>query len=889
MKRTTFKLIALSSLLFALSFTAKSQTWQELDSLSNVYIGMQSFDKAFVYAEKAAEIVKNEYGETDTLYADRLISLLHINFYIGNYKEGVKYAEQEKAIRLKTQGNLHEKYSTCISNLGVLYSKMGQYDKVLPLYMESLEICEQSRGKEHSCYGIGLNNLAILYLNLGQYEKSISLFLESLENCEKIFGKDHFEYGKRLSNLSELYKTIGQYDKALLLSIESLKNCEKALGKQHSSYGISLNNLAELYKTMGQYSKALPLYLEALENTEKSLGKEHSMYGSRLNNLAGLYSSMGEYHKALDLYIETLDILEKTLGKEHQWYGYTLTNFALLYSNMGQYDKALPLYKDAIKNNYHNINQVFSFLSEIEKEKYVITIDRYFNNYKSFFADYYSEKPELAADMYDLELTIKGMILQSGIQMRQSILNSNNAEALNKYDDWISVKTEISKQYSIPPAKRSEKLSEMEAQAEKLEGELTRISSDFRLAQSLTSTKWKDVQRKLEKGEACIEFSAFNYYKIDKKTDSIIYIALVLTHDSKEPILVKLFEENDLKEILNIRASDFDYVKNVYSTKGELYGKLWEPIEKHLQGINTIYISPSGLLHKLSFSAITSPDNKHLSDKYTIRQVATTGQIKTTKENIFAGGDFLVSLFGGINYNAESSKSDIWAYLEGTKTEADKIEKLLKKGKIQYKYLSGNDATESEFKLIAGRSNVLHIATHGFFYPNPDDVKRELEKNTTFEDVEFRGNSSSYAYETFITSKNPLMRSGLVFAGSNNAWEAREMLNSEDDGILTAQEVMQLNLQNTNLVVLSACETGLGDIYGSEGVYGLQRAFKSAGAKSLIMSLWQVPDKETAEFMETFYAKLLKYKDIHQAFSETQRKMRQKYDPFFWAAFVLVE
>jgi CHAT domain-containing protein len=183
----------------------------------------------------------------------------------------------------------------------------------------------------------------------------------------------------------------------------------------------------------------------------------------------------------------------------------------------------------------------------------------------------------------------------------------------------------------------------------------------------------------------------------------------------------------------------------------------------------------------------------------------------------------------------------------------------------------------------------MHIATHGFFFPDPKDVEVAIDAVKEIGEVEFRGGGArTHGLNNFVRSQNPLMRSGLVFAGVNDYWNGAKPITG-DDGVLTALEVINIDLRKNMLVVMSACETGLGDIAGSEGVYGLQRAFKMAGTSFLIMSLWQVPDKETAEFMEVFYKELLLTKDLQKAFSLTQKSMRSKYDPYFWAAFVLLE
>ena len=190
---------------------------------------------------------------------------------------------------------------------------------------------------------------------------------------------------------------------------------------------------------------------------------------------------------------------------------------------------------------------------------------------------------------------------------------------------------------------------------------------------------------------------------------------------------------------------------------------------------------------------------------------------------------------------------------------------------------------------MASNSNIIHIATHGFFYPDPNEVAQDADTLEVAEDIVFRGGSRGFGVNSFVESYNPLMRSGLVFASANDVWSKQTKNDSIEDGVLTAQEVSSIDMRKTNLVVMSACETGLGDIKGSEGVYGLQRAFKMAGVDFMIMSLWQVPDKETEEFMASFYKKLIKQKDIKKSFAATQKEMRAKYDPYFWAAFVLIE
>ena len=187
---------------------------------------------------------------------------------------------------------------------------------------------------------------------------------------------------------------------------------------------------------------------------------------------------------------------------------------------------------------------------------------------------------------------------------------------------------------------------------------------------------------------------------------------------------------------------------------------------------------------------------------------------------------------------------------------------------------SGSQATEEMFKSLSMEKSpeVLHISTHGFSIPLGD-----------------KQNAYKIYENSFVQNNNPLFRTGLLFAGAERTWDKNKPVKGIEDGILTAYEVSNMNLSNTKLVVLSACETGLGEVKGSEGVYGLQRAFKMAGVRHIIMSLWSVPDKETGIFMEKFYKNLVKLNDVRKAFTETQKYMRKKYEPYYWAGFVMVE
>ena len=314
-----------------------------------------------------------------------------------------------------------------------------------------------------------------------------------------------------------------------------------------------------------------------------------------------------------------------------------------------------------------------------------------------------------------------------------------------------------------------------------------------------------------------------------------------------------------------------------------------------------IYFAPSGILNQVAFAAIPWDSNTLLSDRYKLQQVSSTAMLlKETK--VTPTTAISVALFGGIQYTlteqemaaaASRQKSvkenisrsltnitrrgDAWNYLPGTLAEVKAIATAATQKKIKTTLYAGIEATEEVFKNNSGQTSpgIIHVASHGFFFPDP---QKEIKSNTGDEQQIFR------------SSDNPLNRSGIILAGANRAWNGETLPEGMEDGILTAYEAGNLYFGKTQLVVLSACETGLGDIKGSEGVFGLQRSFKMAGVEYLLMSLWKVPDAETAEFMQFFYTTLFSGKTIPVSFHATQEYMKKKYpkNPYKWAAFVLL-
>ena len=508
----------------------------------------------------------------------------------------------------------------------------------------------------------------------------------------------------------------------------------------------------------------------------------------------------------------------------------------------------------------------------------------------------------------------KGLRLQASSATKTYASQEEDEQIVMKYQELIENQRRLSKEYEKTLDRRNS-VEGLVTKIELLEKELARASAFFRQEQAVAKIDNQAVQNSLKEGEAAIEFVHFQYQS-SKSTDSILYAAAILLPNSSNASFIPLCNEQQLAQVLETkRSKKVNLINQVYAARGiiptgkkknfqQIYRLVWQPLDSLLSGVNTIYYSPTGLLHRLNMNALPIGNKQILADKYNLIQLSSTRSIALEKterpENKTAyivGGvtyDAMISTpselitfdstqitlaenTGYFSYTDRSLRGEHWNYLPGTKKESSAIKKITEKAGYTITYQEGNAATEAAFKELGTKSqspSVIHLATHGFFFPDVKDSLRAQSKEPIFK-----------------ISEHPMLRSGLLLAGANRVWEGAEALPDHEDGILTAMEISQMNLSNTDLVVLSACETGLGDIQGSEGVYGLQRAFKKAGAKYLIMSLWQVPDKETSIFMTSFYNNWLKKKmSIPEAFNLTQKEMRDRFpNPYQWAGFVLIE
>lgn len=869
-------------------FTSEAQTWNELNDKVVEMYNIGQYEKGIPMAIHSMEIAEEKYGDTHPYYITSLGNLALLYETTLQYEKAITLYSKACDIQKKLTGNKSTKYAAAISRLGEVYYAQGVYEKAEPIFIETIAVYELI-GEKNTDYANSLNDLALLYMDIGQYEKSELLYLRANEMRKDILGENNRDYPTGLDNLANLYLLMGKNEKALSLYTRSKEIRKIVLGENDPYYATSLNNLAELYRTTGDYKNAEPLYIQSMQIRKKALGEYHPYYANSLNNLALFYHTLGYDEKAEPLYLQAKDIIEKTLGKYHPYYYNTLNNLAFLYFDLGNFEKAEPLIVEATQIKIQDLKNTFTILSEKEKANYINKNTMLVTNDNSFLFNYKKSSPALVINNFNLQVFIKSLSLAAARSMISSVMGSTDPLLRQRFDEWKKNKIMLAKQYSLLPANRMAGIDRIEAKTEALEKELTRTSAAFRNGQGNLGIDMKSIQRKLQDNEAAIEFVRFRLFN-KKVTDSVIYAAYILTKNAAMPVFVPLCEEKQLQQLFSSKGANSNSLvtsiyrgageenDNISVTKGDnLYRLIWQPLEPYLKGIKKIVYSPAGKLYTVAFNALPVGEGKILMDKYELQQYTSTRQV-ALRNDADKGRPKNILLFGDAQFSKKStgitavSTTNVWASLPGTADEVKKISQIFSQHHISEKSLLKLQASEENLKKLSGNSpQVIHLATHGFFLPEPVM------------------NTGKMPSETFAQAQDPLLRSGLLLAGANDAWRGKVPSGGDEDGIATAYEISQLDLGRTKLVVLSACETALGDIQGSEGVFGLQRAFKMAGVDKMIVSLWQVPDKETGELMVSFYNNWLGGDTIGNAFYKAQSAMRKKYTPFYWAAFVLIE
>lgn len=923
------------------------------------------YQKAIKYAEELVRTGEKAFGKNHRNVAIFLNNLAGLYYDLGDYSRAEPLYKRSLAIREKIFGTDHPNVATCLNNLAIIYKSQGDYIRAEPLYKRSLKISEKALGREHPNVAANLNNLAGLYYSIGDYSKAAPLFQRALEITEKVFGPEHPDVAKALNNLAGLYVYLGYYIKAEQLYKRSLKIKEKALDPGHPSIATTLNDLAELYRTLGDYPKAEPLYKKSLTIMEKTVGPSHPKVAQVLNNMAGLYYSigdlveaerlmkrslaikekilgpehpnvsksltnlaifnatLGDYTEALRLYQRSIGIMEKTFGPDHPELAKSLNHFAVFLASTGDFENPYKLFKRAQAIDSNLIDQVMGFTSEDQKIKFLSTKRHSLNLFLSLIDQHLSHKVFARRDALNVWLKRKGVILESQKRFQEALVYSDDTKAVKTFQDLSMVRSQLSRLVFAGPGKErldsyKKKMADLEAQKEKLEARLSKLSQAFALKRKIAKADCEKVAGALPQNTVLIEFARVEVFNFKTKWLSAHYLVFLLHAGKGNKIglidlgaayLIDRAVSGFKKEIAIIRKVEGERI--IKSSK-EIYDLVFKPIKRELGDVKEVFISPDSNLNLIPFEVLQGPDGRFLIEDYTFnylaagRDVLGFGEIKEKggKALLMGDPDFdmgtedkdftlrklaLSKVEGGVIVKRSSDMRGLhFNRLPGTREEIKVIHRLL--GEDKAYCFTGKEALEEVLRKYE-TPRILHLATHGFFLS-------DLKLSDLRDDTLGRGIQPVSMFpkkpRKKIKVENPLLRSGIALAGANNALQVSDV--EKSDGIVTAEKILGLKLRGTDMVVLSACETGLGEVKTGEGVFGLRRAFTQAGAKSLVMSMWSVPDKETKELMIEFYKNILSGKmnrcqALRQAALNEMKIVKARYghtNPFYWGAFLFM-
>lgn len=829
-------------------------------------------------------IISNEQISEDKIYAIQLINWIH----------GV-------------EGEI-------LLNKGLTLMNNGYTERALNTFLEYSTIIEKLKPKNSIEYITSQNDIALCQMYLGYYSDAINTLDNALNIVLDNYGEKNQYYAYIMLNMSLYYNILGDYNKLIECSKEAAR-----ISKDYGTLDVYMNALSNMgtgYLMLYSYEEAEFYLTEAsslMESTNVPPINLHKVY----HNLAMLSYETNRvpdgdmyFDKAKKIIIDTygkLSVEYAELTGGLGWELFVKNNpkafdemrtaaeimIQLGYVHHPTYIRALSQYglmgvvfnKPLVPNypsltlnalrEYYNINV-----------GYFTSSDRIFITNITTFIKNVNHTTRINAQndvcLYDLCLFSKALMLATINNFKKSVYNTHNEELIRQYSDIQTLKTQIdnlnfSQSTDIQSSELYNLMTSLERSLIAQLKEIGAYTADVNIGYAY-------VVQHLKKNEIAIEF--VDYYNI--KEEQTYYIAMLVKSSWDKPVYVPLCKDIDLNNCIGN--------PNVMYSTDELYQLLWQPLLKYINKGDVVYFSPSGKLHTISIEALHTPDGSYLKDNYNLIRLTSTRELCVSRPTKAYHSSVI---YGGLNYDVEqhrmkeiaqqygtvsgdnillSLRGDNrgnWNYLPGTKEEASQIAVIMQKSKIKYDVFESDFGNEESFKSLSDKDiDIIHLATHGFF------IKSDMTDKNLFM------NNLSNNNDSII---DPMLRSGLILSGGNNAWLGNATSSDIEDGVLTALEISNMNLSNTDLVVLSACETGLGEIT-NDGVFGLQRAFKMAGVQTLVMSLWKVDDMATSLMMQTFYEQLLSGKSKRDAFNIAQNTVRNKYpEPYYWAAFIMLD
>jgi tetratricopeptide (TPR) repeat protein len=872
---------------------------RSLNNLAGLYKAKGDYARAEPLFAKALSIREKALGPDNPDVAQSLSNLAGLHASKGEYARAEPLFVGALRIREQVLGRDHPDVATSLNNLANLFQDKGEYARAEPLYVRALRIREKALGKDHPDVATSLNNLANLYKAKGDYARAEPLLVRALGIREKALGPDHPAVAQSLSSLAMLYQDKRDYVSAEPLFERALRIRERALGPEHPSVAASLSNLALLRKSKGDFTPAEPLYVRALGIAEKRVGLESLDAAVCLNNLSDLYYARGDYARAEPLLVRSWRIREKALGPEHPNVAQSLNNLAAFYRATGDYTRAIETKRRADDVTEHNLAAILATGAEEQKQAYFATLSQDTNSTVSLHMRAALTLPGAAEMSLTTILRRKGRVLEAMRDLFRVLRQHADPKDLARIDELARVRAELAKRTLGGPAKGEDLEAHLRGLTELHEAgrqiEETLASRYAALGLKQIPVTLEAVQAALPSGAALVEYFAFKPIDVPAKPEGywgeLRYVAYVL-RPRGEPDWVDLGETEPIDRLARqVRSKYATADPEAARAARDLDKLVMEPVRKLLGRTTDVFLSPDGELNLVPFGALLDENGEYLVKRYRLTYLSSGRDLlrlalrADAREGatIVAAPDYgdPGKYPGATKENGNRGERSVdmgsirFSPLPGTLVEASRLAGILDNARL----LTGAQATEGALKAMRA-PRLLHLATHGFFLadlpaPPLDESQRGISHIGPVDDL---------PRPQVAMPENPLLRSGLALAGANRR------ASGQDDGILTAMEAMSLDLMGTQLVVLSACETGMGDVRTGDGVYGLRRALVLAGAETQIMTLWRIDDDATQRLMAEYYEKIAKGMGRSDAMRNVTLDMlanSRTANPKYWASFIV--
>jgi CHAT domain-containing protein/Tfp pilus assembly protein PilF len=885
---------------------------QSLNTLANIYSDRGWYDRARPLYERALAIREAALGKDHPDVAHTLNPLAILHLYQGSLSQAESLFVRALAIREAALGKDHPDVGNSLNSLGLFYDEQGRYDRAEPLLERALAIREAALGKNHYEVSSSLSNLGSIYMAQGMYGRAQPLYERALAIREAAMGRNHPSIAGLLNNLASVYNEQGQYRRAEQYHKRALAIREAAFGKDHVLVAQSLHNLAIIYKVQGLSGRAEPLLQRALAIREAIHGKEHPRVSDSLNNLANVYLSQGMHARAEPLYERALAIVEAAYGQQHPDVAQSLNNLALLRLEQNRLDSALPLFTRAFTMSEQRLRQEALGLSEARLASLLQLLHE---SEEPLFRALREnpDHPQLRHLVLSATLLLKGRSVEEMADISRAIYRSLGPEERGTFERLRTLRTELAELAlqgpgSTPPATYQQQLQALATQGDALEATLARRSASLRTLAALPAPAdiVHHVAQALPEGSALVEFITYlDRRPLAPNKAHQRYLALVLFPDATTRAVDLGPAESMDAAASRLRAALASRDTSSQAHAQALYRRAFRPLLPLLGKTRRLFLSPDGQLALVPFAALHD-GKQFLVDAFDFtyltsgkdllprpREAAPAASVVVLADPDFssrlppsagspgaasASTQRSASMERFLSTLREGSAQRAWnvAPLPGTRQEAEAIQRLLPQAQL----FLGSEATKERL-LHLPTPGILHLATHGIFLGD-DSAPTGARAIKHF--------GALGAGLPGARVPDPLLRSGLLLAGANaSSPGAVSPSQSPESVLVTALELAALDLWGTQLVVLSACDTGRGDVRPGQGVYGLRRALVVAGAETVVMSLWKVNDDSTQQLMEAYYRHLLAGQGRAAALREAMRWLRTtRPEPHHWAPFIVV-